>query len=281
VRLGWALALVGILGVALVATHATRGFRWHTIESGLDFTTISGEPYCRRGSAEIGVLRIDPQRFRLRVRHHSELSGEEPPNVIEWRARTDAVAVFNAGQYYPDYRYMGLLVSGGRVLSDRMHPEFKAALVAEPDGGTTRASAAGARRRARVVDLLDEAIDPESPGWREVAQSFMLFDRQGRVRVRKTERIANRTVVAEDRRGRLLVMTTEGGYTLWELAQLLRDGPLEPTQALSMDGGAEAKLVVKDGDFAYASFGPWQGGNGARSPGSDVPLPAVITVHRR
>lgn len=279
-RLGGVLALIAFIIGALIATHGSRGLKWRTVEGGLEFAAIQGEPYCRRGPSQIGVLRIDPQRYQLRVRHFSQLGLSEPPDIIAWRERTDALAAFNAGQYYPDHAYMGLLVSDGEILSERLHPDFKAALVAEPVGRSTRSAATG-ERAARVLDLESDPLDTRSPEWREVAQSFMLFDRHGRVRVKKSDRIANRTVVAEDRRGRLLVITTEGGYTLWELAQLLREGPLEPTLAMCMDGGAEAKMVVKREAFAYASFGPWRGEEAPKVQDSVVPLPAVVTVHRR
>jgi len=267
------LILLTLLVVAaVVATRAVRGVQWKTLQPGLDFTMIHGEPYCRRGSAEIAVLRVDPRRLRLRVRHYSSESSEDPLSLLEWRRRSDALAVFNAGQYYPDFSYMGLLVSDGEVISKRGHPEFQAALVAE------RASGQGG---AHVIDLADQSIDELTPAWREVAQSFMLFDRKGRLRVRKSDRVANRTIVGEDRHGRLFVITTEGGYKLWELAGMLRASALGMTHAMCMDGGAEAKLCIRTARFKYASFGPWDGRATTTVPGADVPLPAVVTISPR
>lgn len=270
--------LLGAVVAAIVLTRGGGGVEWRHLRPGLEFAVIRGEPYCRRGSADIGVLRVDPERFRFAVHHYGEQSEQRPPDIVEWQKRTHGIAVFNAGQYYPDMTYMGLLVSNGEVISSKRHPEFEAALVAEPKRTTRRRGARVAR--ARVLDLKDEPLDDEAPGWDEVAQSFMLLDRRGEVRVRKSDRIANRTLVGEDRQGRLVIVTTEGGYTLWELAQLIRSGPLELAHAMCMDGGAEAKLLIKHEDFVWASFGPWNGDDdgGARA---DVPLPAVIGIYPR
>jgi uncharacterized protein YigE (DUF2233 family) len=265
------VAILLVLG-ALFATRGAHGPQWRPLQPGLDFATLSGAPYCRRGSIDIAVLRIDPRRFRIAVRHYSTDGALHPVGILEWQQRTGAVAVFNAGQYYPDFSYMGMLVSAGRVVSSRQHPEFQAALVAEPREG---------REMAHVLDLKEESLDDDRRGWQEVAQSFMLFDRKGTLRVRRTDRVANRTIVGEDRHGRLLAITTEGGYTLWEIARLLRDSPLGLTHAMCMDGGAEAKLCIKADRFTYASFGPWDGGHTASAPGSDVALPAVIAVMPR
>jgi hypothetical protein len=172
--------------------------------------------------------------------------------------------VFNAGQFYPDFRYMGVLVCGGDTVSAHPHAEFQAALVA--DSG-----------RAHVFDLARVPLGTP-PQWSDVAQSFMLFDRAGGVRVRRSTRIANRTVVGEDERGWIVICVSEGAYTLAEFAEVLRGAPLALTHAMSMDGGLESELVVSAGNFRYASFGDWPLEREPSAPGAVVPLPAVITV---
>jgi hypothetical protein len=263
-------ALAALVVGAFLVTQRAGGLHWHALRSGVEFATLRGEPFCRRGSATIAALRVDPSRMRIRVRHFSREPERQPLDILEWQRRTGALAVVNAGQYYADYSYMGLLASGGEMISRQPHPTFKAALVAGP-----RAGGPG----ARVLDLARERLDPDSLGWNEVAQSFMLFDRGGTVRVRRSDQVANRTAVAEDREGRLVLLTSEGGYTLWEFARLLQSLPLGLSQAMAMDGGLEAELVVSAGRFRYASFGQWEPGRPSdAAPLPPARLPAVITV---
>ncbi len=262
------LAVLAVLALSVVRNAG--GPRWRTLRDGMEFTTLRGDPWCRRGSSEIAVLRLDPERVRLRVHHYSRDPEGVPLSIVEWQQRTGALAVFNAGQYYPDLSYMGLLVCDGVRVSKRLHPGFKAALVASPMEGPGG---------ARVLDLEREPLDPEAPGWREVAQSFMLFDAAGRPRIRRSDVVANRTVVAQDGRGRILVITSEGGYTLWDFARLLQEAPIGLSHAMAMDGGYEAELCVSVPPFHYASFGPWKGtGDVPEAAGARVPLPAVISV---
>jgi len=260
-------ALVAVVVGAFIISQRTAGPHWRVLAPGLEFATLQGEPYCRAGSATIAVLRLDPARTRLRVRHYTREPEQRPLDIVEWQRRSQAAAVFNAGQYYKDYSYMGLLAGGGKLISRRPHGRYRAALVAGPIG-----DGAG----VRVLDLDREPLRADSLGWSEVAQSFMLFDRDGAVRVRRSDQVANRTAVAEDGHGRLIVLTSEGGYTLWDFARLLQRLPLDLTLAMAMDGGREAELVVSAGNFRYASFGQWE--PGAAPPTPPVPLPAVITV---
>lgn len=267
------LLWIGLAAFAMLALSLVRGgggLHWRTLRDGVEFATLRGDPFCRRGSSEIAVLRLDPARVRLRAHHYSREPGGVPRSIVEWQRHTGALAVFNAGQYYPDLSYMGLLICGGERVSERLHPGFRAALVASPGEGGSG---------ARVLDLDHDALDPARPGWQEVAQSFMLFDRGGRTRIRRSDVVANRTIVAQDGRDRILVITSEGGYTLWDLAELLQKAPLDLTHAMSMDGGYEAELTVSVAPFHYASFGRWNGpGDASDSPGARVPLPAVIAV---
>ena len=268
--IGRVTVLAAAVVAAMLLSRSAGAPRFKTIHPGMEFALLRGEPYCRMGLSEIAVLRLDPRLVRLRVHHYTQFDERLPLDILEWERRTGALAVFNAGQYYPDYSYMGLLVSGGEAISPNLHAGFKAALVADPRSGGPG---------ARVLDLDAHPIRADELPWREVAQSFMLFDDDGRIRVRNSGQVAYRTAVGEDAQGRVLVMATEGGYTLYELAGLLKTLPLGLRHAMSMDGGDEAALCIHAGDFLYASFGHRVSGGAVPNPiRPTVPLPAVVTV---
>lgn len=263
-------AVAAVVVAAYLVIHVQNEPHWRSVGPGVEFAMLRGEPWCRRGSAGIAALRLDPARARIRVAHYTLTPGRRPLNIVEWQRESGAVAVFNAGQYYPDLSYMGLLVCTGRVVSNDLHPEFKGALVASPVNGIPG---------IRVLDLTRDPIDSRALDWLEVAQSFMVLDEKGAVRVRKSDHVANRTVVAEDRRGRVIVLTTEGGYTLADFAEVLRHAPLAIARAMGMDGGYEAEMCVNSGNFRYASFGRWDDQHAdTDTPGARTPLPAVIEV---
>ena len=268
----WLIPVVAAGAVVALAMQSGT-LHWRSIGPGVEFGILRGEPWCRHGSSAIALLRVDPARVRVRTRHYSRLRPGGPPDILAWERAVHPIAVFNAGQYYADHSYMGLLVDSGTVVSPRVHVSFRAALVAGPDS----LGPEGTGRAARVLDLDQTPLDPWRPGWAEVAQSFMLFDRERHARVRHSTRVANRTAVAEDAQGRLVVAVTEGGYTLSDFAELLMRAPLQLTHAMSMDGGLEAELLVRSGAFRYASFGDWDGLD-SQAPGARTPLPAVVTI---
>ena len=262
--------LAGTAQVGLAA-GAPEERSWKSVAPGLEIRRMDGGSACRKGSKIITVARIQPEKWRVDLYHRS---GNEAPAGLDidgWQRRTGAAVMINASQYYPDRVPMGLFVKGGVNLGTRLLKQWKGVLVAEPEP----------RGRAPRADLLDLDLDPfdlKSTPYRVAVQSFMILDRNGAKRVRRSDWHANRTVVATDRRGRLLVVHTEGSYTLWEMADWLARSDLKVRHAMSLDGGFEAQMCVRAGDEEYLSFGQYHAddrGDHSMS-GIRVSLPAVI-----
>lgn len=231
-----------------------RGLEW--IECG------AGPPH------EILVLRVDPVFFGFRVFNFRAEGESQPIGVQEWMVKTGAIAVFNAGQYYPDWSYMGFLLSQGKTIKGKLHPLFQAMFVAEPvNKGFPLAG---------ILDLSMDEFDPLAPGYLEAAQSFMLLDRQGNIRVRNSKKMAKRTIVAEQTDGKILVILTKWACSLWELANWILEGPFAVRQAMSMDGGEEAQLAVRAGGFIYP-----QELADIQQAQWEKPLPTVIGIFPR
>jgi hypothetical protein len=225
--------------------------------------------WLHKDAPQISILRVDPGLYRFRVMHFRSEGATQPLTLAEWMDRSQALAVFNAGQYYPDFSYMGLLVSGGRRIRPNLHRLFQALFLAEPlEKGLPM---------ARILDLAEEEFQAERPGYLEVAQSFMLLDRWKGIRVRRTPNMAARTVLAEEEGGNLLVLLTQGPYTLWELAEELRNGPFPILRAMCMDGGEEAQLGVRTRDFTF----PAPSGPGQQGAVYYRALPTVIAIFPR
>ena len=180
---------------------------WQKIHPGLEFAFLSGESVVRAGGDRIALLRVQPKLAAIRIL--ADENGRRGFTAGQWRRSSRALAVINAGQHTPEYEYLGLLVKDGEKLS-RLVSHLEGLMVAEPKEATLP--------QARVLDLHFTPYDPKQTPYRQAAQSLMLLDRFGDIRVRKSDRVAHRTAVAEDDRGRILFMVTEGAYTLWELA---------------------------------------------------------------
>jgi hypothetical protein len=248
---------------------------WTQEAPGLEYGRFTAFRYIRLGMNLIHLVRFDPARFGLEPL--SLQNSEENDRVLgisEWaRHAPQAAALFNSGQYYSDYRYIGLLIKDGAHLGTGLHPKWKGLLLS---GGPRAAGVPS----TTIHDLDEAPFDPNRTPYRHVVQSYMLLGRDGRPRVRRSDNQASRTVVAQDRRGRIVVVMVPGAATLHELALLLRQSGLEIEKAIGLDGGFEAQLLFRSSSGILAYHGSWAVTRDRRyhQEGLALALPSVLAV---
>jgi hypothetical protein len=231
----------------------------------IDMTAIT-----RKGTPRAKVLRFNGA-MEFVPHHYSRAGLDEPEPIDAWADALQTPVVINAGQFDDKLAHLGWLKADGIWLNDDRKPQWKALLVSGPLMGPPYAG---------VIDL--EAASPRIvEGFRHVLQSMMLLDDSARVRVRDSELLANRTVVAQDRRGRMLVLITEGAVTLGDLARWLPTTSLDLARAMNLDGGIESQLAIRTPELTLSFYGQY--GTGATvfdaGPGEvRYPIPAVIAI---
>ncbi len=219
---------------------------------------------------------IDPERQRFSIHNYAEEGLVAPLTIDDWQTRTGHLLLFNAGLFRVDFSYLGLLYHNGRSVGGRRHAIWQGLFAAEPT--------ASSGRKARVLDLTVDAFDERHPAYREAAQALMLVDRKGTVRVRETGKQAYQTVVAEAENGHMFIFKTLGVVSLHGIGRCVRDVVPGIRQAMAMDGGSSADVLVpaslwtREGALqARASWRPMFDGSGA----AHIPLPTVIGISPR
>ena len=200
------------------------------------------------------LLRFDPAQYRIGVGYH-----EVPQSLSAWQAESGALVVVNGGYYRVEieiYIPTGLTVVDGEVIGTS-YGDF---------AGMLAVSATGAELRW----LAQKPYDPQE-ALTAALQSFPLLVKPGGEMGFGAEHEDNlqarRTVIAQDRSGRwVLLVASSGSFSLHRLSAYLAASDLELDIALNLDGGPSSGLLLAD---------PYQ-----EIP-SLTPLPVVITIHPR
>lgn len=229
----------------------------------------------QRGPPGLVVVRLNsPAIFEPHYYKAEQLPA--PLTVDAWAERLQAPIVFNAGQFDEQRQYLGWLKSRGQWLSKTKKPTWMGLLVSNPsdpkDFGV----------HSRIVDL-EQASDQIAQRYDNVMQSMMLVDDGAHVRVRRSPFAACRTVVAEDTKGRLLILVTEGAVTLSQLADWLPISGLGIVRAMNLDGGIESQLSIQTPELNLTLYGQYGKENKLfeAHPGTvRYPLPTVVSVRQ-
>lgn len=269
--------LLGIIFVIFngLSTTTAQTFTGDQLGDGLSISIWNPQAQCP-DVAPLVAVEIDPNRYRFTVHYYQQDGFSDPLDIRQWQERTGHDLVFNAGLFRENYAYLGLLYGNGHSLGSKRHTTWLGLFVAEP--------AEDRSRRARVLDLTFDTFDEEHVPYREVAQSLMLLDRTGKIRVRQTGKRAHQTLVAEQGDGHLLVLKTTEEVSLHALGECLRDTFPSLRQIMAMDGGSSSDVAVspslRQATSKMAGFHDWMPLL-EDSTTTHVRLPAVIGISPR
>lgn len=248
---------------------------WDPVAEGLSVTVWTPQGPCQEVPPLVAID-IDPDRYRFSVHHYQREGLSAPPDIRQWQKQTGHELIFNAGLFREDYSYLGLLYTNGRSIGSKRHPTWMGLFVAEPVVSTSR--------MARVLDLAVDAFDEQQPSYQEAAQSLMLLDRTGKVRVRHTGKRARQTILAELGNGHMLVLKSTDVVSLHAIGQCLRDTFPAVRQAMAMDGGSSSDVAMSTATTQTSSAGravhPWLSQLDDNST-AHIGLPAVIGISPR
>jgi hypothetical protein len=216
---------------------------WHAIAPGFDVAELvvlaDGREVDR-----ILLARVDPAHFRFAVR--SAPAGNR--DLDAWMRELGAALVINGSYFSRDGAPNTPVVSAGVQLGPRHYIANHGAFVAS-------AHAVGVRDFA----TLDWHIALR--GAEDAMVSYpLLLARDGSSRVKADPRwLANRSFVAEDHDGRIILgTTTDAFFSLERLAGFLHDAPLDLAVALNLDGGPVACQGIALNGFRRDRCGRWE-----------------------
>ena len=210
--------------------------QWQLIAPGLEWQTLipDGDDL-----SQLKVLRIDPSRYTFRVHYRPG----RPLSLSDWRdLAPDALAIFNANFFTPDYHALGLVVSDG-VAHGRPFNDRGGAFLVE-DGA------------ARIHSHRAGTISPDESVLQAIQGFPMLVESGRQVYVDQSRaRRTRRTAIALDAQGRILVLVTPFlGPSLTEFSAHLSASDLNLDTALNLDGGGSTMFWLRELNYALPSL---------------------------
>lgn len=206
------------------------------------------------------LARVDPARWAFTV--HNRPAGDL--DIDGWTHKLGAALIVN-GSYF-DQRGIAdtPFRSGGVELGPATYESRHGAFVAS-------------RGKTDVVDLAQEPWRAAFGSAPDALVSYpLLLDEKGETRTKPSDWLANRSFVAQDRQGRIIIGTTrDASLRLSDLADVLKDSALDLRIALNLDGGPVACQRIELQGYSRRTCGTME----IQVDGADIRLLQPVFGH--
>lgn len=210
----------------------TGDTRWTSLQPGLERRLIQVYNDQNQHVESVYVWRLDQKNFRLDVAF-----SETPRSLESWQRDTNAALVVNGGYYSVEnekYSPDGLTIINGKA-AGRSFARFGGMLAVRQD-------------RAELRWLVEKPYNSSEP-LQAALQSFPILVQPGGQLGFGPERENNvkarRTVLAQDKDGRILfIVAPQGFFTLHQLSAYLTKSDLNLDIAINLDGGGSTGVLV-------------------------------------
>jgi len=207
---------------------------WSLLQPGLERRVIEIYNGQNQHVESLYVWRLDQNHFRMDVAYT-----ERPRSLDTWQKETNAMLVVNGGyfsieneRYFPD----GLTISNGEPIG-RSFNGFGGMLAIDQSG-------------AELRWLVQKPYNPNEQLLAALQAFPILVQPGGELGFpadRENYARARRTVIAQDRDGRILfIVAPEGYFTLHQLSVYLTESDLNLDIALNLDGGGSTGILVAE-----------------------------------
>lgn len=259
--------------VVLAAMNNGRRSPWRHLEPGLELGIFDAPQKSHVGDSRVTVLRIDPERFSLKLLCRSE---HDLPQLTprQWSRKFGLVAAINAGMYQKDYRTsVGYCVNydhvnNGRLGKDKTVLAFNRVDTTVPP--------------VQIIDRTCQDFFELKKRYHSFCQSIRMVSCTGRNVWSQQPRKWSTACIGTDRQGNMLLIFCRSPYSVHDFINILKALPLDLDKAMYLDGGPVASLYVAAGEQEKEFFGSYETAVNADNDNSRAwPIPNVIGVARK
>jgi hypothetical protein len=271
-------AVATAVALVLFSLAAADDSPWTELSDGLELGRFRADRATVAGDSIITVLRINPERWELKVLTVSGADEKYPLTAREWSERHGLVAAINAGMFQTDHRtHVGYMKCGSHVNSSGVN-NYYSAIAFDPIDSTLPPY--------RVHDLPEKGTKTEikriAGRYSCVIQNLRLIKRPRENRWGQQKKMWSEAALGEDGDGRILFIFCRSPYTMHDLNNILLDLPIDLIAAQHLEGGPEAQLYLRHGKTELELNGSYETNFNTNDANSIAwSIPNVIGIVRK
>ena len=228
------------------AAQSTDG--WNQLADGLELGIFDSPQPAEIGDSKFRILRIDPERYELKLLNASVSKKGHPLSAKQWCLQNGLVAAINASMYQEDFKTS---VSYMRTRTHVNNPSLR-----EKDMTILAFDrlAAGVPR-VKIIDRQCEDFRLWKNKYGSLVQSIRMISCKGKNVWRQQPKKYSAVAIGIDKADRVLFIHVGSAYSTHDLINILKQLPLQIVRAMYTEGGPQAQLYINTGSHEYEFVG--------------------------
>lgn len=268
----YAAPLLFFLFIGISVSHAQE-IQWTTPLTGLDLAQVKADKSSPVGDRIVHIARVDPAYFEFKLLTASE-QGRGKRTAKQWVDEFHLTAALNAGMFQMDHStnvgYMKNYkhINNTRFNNDNTLIAFNPLKEDLPP--------------LQIIDRQCQEWETLVENYASVTQGIRMVDCYQRNKWSEQPRIWSMVIFGVDHSGKGLLVFCRSPYSVHDFIDILLDLELNLYNAMYLEGGPEASLVVHAGKTRWNLFGSYETGFFESDDNNQAwPIPNIIGISER
>ena len=228
----------------------SKDSEWQKLAPGLELGIFSAALPSEIGDSKIRVLRIDPQRYQLRLLSASAFENGRALSARQWSQQHGLVAAINASMYQEDYKSsVSLMRSRAHINNPRLSKDMT---ILAFDRKTADVPL------VKMIDRQCEDFKVWQKKYSTLIQSIRMISCTGENVWTKQPQKWSTAAIGVDDRDRVLFIHVGSPYSTHDVIDILKTLPLNISRAMYTEGGPQAQLYINIGDREHEFVGNYE-----------------------
>ena len=254
-----AITILSCLLIAIGLTHAGADQKagqaaaqsadgWRQLADGLELGIFDSPLPAEIGDSKIRILRIDPERYELKLLNASVSKKGRPLSAKQWCRQNGLVAAINASMYQEDFKTsVSYMRTRTHVNNPRLREKDMTILAFDR-------LAAGVPR-VKIIDRQCEDFRLWKNKYGSLVQSIRMISCMGKNVWRQQPKKYSTVAIGIDRTDRVLFIHVGSPHSTHDLINILKKLPIEIARAMYTEGGPQAQLYIQTEAHEYEFTG--------------------------
>jgi len=222
--------------------------QWLKLADGLEFGIFDSPQPSEIGDSKIRILRIDPERYELKLLNASVSKKGRPLSAKQWCRQNGLVAAINASMFQEDFKTsVSFMRTRTHVNNPRIRDKDMAILAFDRLGAGVP--------EVKIIDRQCEDFRLWKNKYGSLVQSIRMVSCKGKNVWRQQSKKYSTVAIGIDAADRVLFIHAGSPYSTHDLINILQKLPLQIARAMYTEGGPQAQLYIKSGEHEYEFVG--------------------------